>query len=153
MLTIFIFISSSTFYSKVPPFIELVFWKQGLIFLLFYFCCSIVHIIILYKKWGLEFLIKLFLKGRAHNSETAIAGHVNAVLTPFWAVMTRPILKPFDSSNKIKRIWTEFFSLSQSHQSSVKPFQRIVKQKRSGEKALWLRYLYPSSRCNLCQPI
>ena len=66
MLTIFIFISSSTFYSKVLPFIELVFWKQVqfsiVLFLLFY-----CFIIILYKKWGLEFLIKLFLKGRAHN--------------------------------------------------------------------------------------
>ena len=50
--------------------------------------------------------------------------------------MMRPILKRFDSSNKIKRIWTEFFSLSQSHQSSVKLFRRIVKQKRGGEKAL-----------------
>ena len=60
MLTIFIFISSSTFYSKVPPFIE---QKQGLIFY-----CFIVFIIILYKKWGLEFLIKLFLiKGKNHN--------------------------------------------------------------------------------------
>ena len=67
MLTIFIFIFSSTFYSKVLPFIELVFLKTGSNFLLFYFYCSIVFIIILYKKWGLEFLIKLFLKGRAHN--------------------------------------------------------------------------------------
>ena len=68
MLTIFIFISSSTFYSEVPPFIELVlFLKTGSNFLLFYFYCSTVFIIILYKKWGLEFLIKLFLKGRAHS--------------------------------------------------------------------------------------
>ena len=35
MLTIFIFISSSTFYSKVLPFIELVFEKQGPIFYCF----------------------------------------------------------------------------------------------------------------------
>ena len=66
MLTIFIFTSSSTFYSKVLPFIELIL-KTGSNFLLFCFYCSIVFIIILYKKWGLEFLIKLFLKGRAHN--------------------------------------------------------------------------------------
>ena len=61
MLTIFIFISSSTFYSKVLPFIELLL-KTGSNFLLFCFYCYIVFIIILYKKWGLEFLIKL-----AHN--------------------------------------------------------------------------------------
>ena len=35
MLTIFIFISTSTFYSKVLPFIELVLEKQGLIFYCF----------------------------------------------------------------------------------------------------------------------
>ena len=30
----------------------------------------------------------------------------------------------------------EFLSLSQSHQSSIEPFRRIVKQKRRGEKAV-----------------
>ena len=64
MMTIFIFIFS--FCSKILPLIELVL-KTGSNFLLFCFYCSIVFIIILYKKWGLEFLIKLFLKGRAHN--------------------------------------------------------------------------------------
>ena len=66
MLTIFIFISSLTFHSKVLPLIEL-FLKTGSNFLMFCFYCSIVFIIIFYKKWGLEFFIKLFLKGRAHN--------------------------------------------------------------------------------------
>ena len=77
MLTIFIFISSSTFYSKVPLFIELVFLKTGSNFLLFYFYCSIVFINILYKKWGLELLTTALLP------KTATAGRVNAVLTPF----------------------------------------------------------------------
>ena len=44
MLPIFIFISSLKFYSKVPPFIELVFLKIGSDFLLFFYC-SIVFII------------------------------------------------------------------------------------------------------------
>ena len=68
MLTIFIFISSSTFYSNVlSVFYRARFLKTESNFLLFHFYCSIVFIIILYKKWGLEFLIKLFLKGRAPN--------------------------------------------------------------------------------------
>ena len=44
-----------------PAFYTARFLKTGSNFLLFYFYCSIVFIIILYKKWGLEFLI-LFLK-------------------------------------------------------------------------------------------
>ena len=81
MLTNFIFISCSTFYSKILPFIELVLktWSN---FLLFYLYCSIVFITILCKKWGLEFLINLFLKGRAHNctsSKTVIPGRVSLV--------------------------------------------------------------------------
>ena len=90
MLTIFIFMSSSTFYSKVPSFIELVFLKTGSNFLLFHFYCSIVFIIILHKKWGLELLIKLSLKGRAHNCTSSKNCHCG--------------LKRFDSSNTIKRI-------------------------------------------------
>ena len=53
------------------------FLKTGSNFLFFYFYCSIVFIIILYKKWGLEFLTTALLP------KTAIAGRVNAVLTPF----------------------------------------------------------------------
>ena len=85
MLTIFIFISSSTFYSKVLPFYRARFLKTGSNFLLFYFCCSIVFIIILYKKWSLEFLIKLFLKGRAHNctfSENCHCGSCQCSVDP-----------------------------------------------------------------------
>ena len=75
MLTIFIFISSSIFYSKVLPFI-VSFLKRGSNFLLFCFYCFYYYS---HKKWGLEFLIKLFLKGRAHNctsSKTAIPSKV-----------------------------------------------------------------------------
>ena len=78
MLTIFIFISSLTFHSKVLPFIEL-FLKTGSNFLLFCFYCSIVFIIIFHKKWGLEFFIKLFLKGGLTTAllpKTAIPGRV-----------------------------------------------------------------------------
>ena len=65
MLTIFIFISSSTFYSKVLPFIELVFENRVQFSIVF--SIVLLFLLLFSKKWGLEFLIKLFLKGRADN--------------------------------------------------------------------------------------
>ena len=96
MLTIFIFISFSTFYSKVLPFIELVFLKTESNFLLFPFYSSIVFIIILYKTWGLEFLIKLFLKGRAPNctsSKNCHCGSCQCNVDPVLSSYDVPILK------------------------------------------------------------
>ena len=55
------------------------FLKTGSNFLLFCFYCSIVFIIILYKKWCLEFLINCFLKAGLTTAllpKTAISGRV-----------------------------------------------------------------------------
>ena len=86
MLTIFIFISSSTFYSKVLPSIELVFLKTGSNFLLFYFYCSIVLLLFSVRNGVWSSLQNCFLKAGLTTAlfrKTAIAGRVNAVLTPF----------------------------------------------------------------------
>ena len=103
MLTIFIFISCSTFYSKVQPFIELVFFlKQGLIFY-----CSIVFIIILYKKWGLEFLIKLFLKGKAHNctsSKNCHCGSCQCSVDPVLSSHDAPYFETYLSGQALIKV-------------------------------------------------
>ena len=82
------------------------FLKTGSNFLLFYFYCSIVFIIILYKKWGVEFLIKLLLKGRAHNctsSKNCHCGSCQRSVDPVLSSHDAPYFETYLSSQAIEK--------------------------------------------------